>query len=124
MSAVNSSVPVVLEVWAAGTLACSSTAMLLPFAYAPVVEELKSWLSSSAEGFSPQTCEVLDDLVEWMRFQFQSNYTEEQQQQQQQQHENTNSLKRLELMANVGGDLLHYSRQRGLSALAGSTWRS
>lgn len=103
--------PIALEVWAAGMLACSSTPIVLPPAHAAVVGELTSWvneLTASEGGLDAEACAVLDDMVAWARFQALQPKDKEQQEQEQQQQ-----------MAEIGNALLCFFQQRGLRAVEG-----
>lgn len=46
LSAAHTSVPMVLEVWAAGMLACACTTMVMPAVFAPVLDEVASWMGA------------------------------------------------------------------------------
>lgn len=110
-------VPVVLELWTAGRLSSSSCAMLFPPAHAPAVEDLRTWMSmlNGGEGFSSQMREVVHDLVAWVHYRYACTYPEDQG-----GETAVSQPEELQLMADVGRDLLCFSEQQGMAGLAGN----
>ena len=105
---------VVFELWApAARLACSSSALLLPTACQSVVGELKEWLLANWD--QDETRAFTIDLAAWMVFG--RSYLE------QQEHSpaeiEASSAAELELLTEVGKDLLLHSAHNGLFQLAG-----
>eukprot|EP00983_Pelagomonas_calceolata_P022033 691657-Pelagomonas_calceolata.AAC.1 len=109
----------VLELWAAGSLVCSYSAVLLPSSFSGALAELQGMQQGTAGlGF-------IRDLAQWTHFQAYSR-TAQQQQQQQQQEQGMPDLgaaegtyeQELALMADVGRDLLAYSLACGMVEVA------
>jgi len=120
--------PLMLELWAAGTLVCCYSALLVPpsstSAGAAALAELQGWAAGLTGTHPEDSGPFTRDLVRWLRFQACSQQEQQasiaakdadlldgpMQQQQQQQ---------LELMKAVGVDLLEYSLSQGMEGVAG-----
>eukprot|EP00967_Tisochrysis_lutea_P005472 scaffold6544_cov20-Tisochrysis_lutea.AAC.4 len=138
----------VLELWAAGALVCSHSAVLLPSVYAGALSELQHWVSpvdsmphDTKAGFwdhaVPHDKEAsweafMSDLVHWLHFralvasgQVQDGEGLSEQEQAvvtfgQQVQEGQEPLEQqLVLMAGVGRDLLEHSLDRSMAEVAG-----
>mmetsp|Transcript_2788 Transcript_2788/g.7245 ORF Transcript_2788/g.7245 Transcript_2788/m.7245 type:complete len:765 (+) Transcript_2788:1564-3858(+) len=99
----------VLELWAAGSLVCSYSAVALPSLYAGALREMHNWVDQG--GCRREECSLLmRDLVVWMYYQANNATLTSADEESQQQ---------LALLAAVGLDLLGYTLQHGMSVLAG-----
>eukprot|EP00983_Pelagomonas_calceolata_P100609 1158591-Pelagomonas_calceolata.AAC.5 len=121
----------VLELWAAGALACCYSAILLPYSSTAeaALAELQVWAAGQMGGQPEDSGPFMRDLVRLMRF---GSYTQQQQQQQQQQqarggeaaadadHSGVPMQQQLEpMVVAVGMDLLVHSLRRGMEGVAG-----
>ncbi|KAF5826718.1 hypothetical protein DUNSADRAFT_2267 [Dunaliella salina] len=113
---------VMLELWAAGSLVCSYSAMLLPSSCSGALAELQG-MEQGVQG----SHEYIRDLVSWARFQALSRSARHQQQQgglaaaedAHMQAAEAAPWEQLALMSSTGKDLLEYSLSEGMLAVAG-----
>ncbi|KAF5837954.1 hypothetical protein DUNSADRAFT_3615 [Dunaliella salina] len=113
---------VVLELWAAGSLVCSYSAMLLPSSCSDALAELQG-MEQGDEG----SHEFVRDLVNWAHFLALCKSARQQQQQggvaavedAHMQAAEGAHWEQLALMSSVGKDLLEYSLSEGMLAVAG-----
>eukprot|EP00967_Tisochrysis_lutea_P128217 scaffold219058_cov16-Tisochrysis_lutea.AAC.1 len=116
---------VVLELWAAGSLVCSHSAVVLPRGGGSIVAELQGWTGDALEKEA-----FVGSLVHWMSFQA-HRWTFQQQRQQQQQQDMTAAeacrasdvaadSQQLALMANLGRELLDCCLESGMLTVAGA----
>ncbi|KAF5834886.1 hypothetical protein DUNSADRAFT_8190 [Dunaliella salina] len=118
-----------LELWAAGTLVCSCSAVLvtpcLAGAAAAAQSELQGWAAADPTSALLEGCgPFMQDLVTWLHFQA---CCQEQQQQQQEIGERAardavlsdTMQQQLGLMKDVGMDLLDFSLSQSMPAVAG-----
>ncbi|KAF5842675.1 hypothetical protein DUNSADRAFT_5751 [Dunaliella salina] len=99
----------VLELWAAGSLVQSYSAMIVPCLYTGALKEMHNWVDQAGHK-KEESSAFMRDLVVWMHYQ--ANNATLTSTGEESQHQ-------LALLAAVGLDLLGRSLQHGMSVLAG-----
>lgn len=110
----------VLELWAAGSLACSYSAMVLPSRCQDAFTELQALDKAGGE----DSAAFLEDLVHWLHFRVPFNAAHQEQQQPTVAHMHSSAAffadeQQVVLMADVGRDLLRHSLNCGMVGVSG-----